>query len=103
VQLARGAGITIHTSYTDARAHLADLWDQATQQRETIIITRRGAADVALIAAGELASLQVTAHLLRSPANTVRLMLAITRALADDVEPSTVEALAEEVGLARQP
>ena len=79
--------MAIYATYTDARANLAKLWDEATQSRETVIISRRGADDVALIAADELASLQETAHLLRSPANAARLLAAIHRAEADEIEP----------------
>ena len=68
------------TSYTEARAHLAALIDRAVNDRETIIITRRGSADVALIAADELASLEATIHLLRSPRNADRLLAALGRA-----------------------
>lgn len=92
----------IHSTYTEARANLARLWDQATHDRETVILTRRGAADVALIAADELASLQETAHLLRSPANAARLLAAVHRALSDDVPPTSLESLRREVGLADQ-
>jgi antitoxin YefM len=70
----------VHTSYTDARAHLAALLDRATNDRETIIISRRGAADVALIAADELESLQETVYLLRSARNAARLLAALDRA-----------------------
>src|SRR5439155_21168681 len=56
-------------SYTYAREHLAELLDRAESEREPVLIRRRGHEDVALIAAGELATLRETAHLLRSPAN----------------------------------
>lgn len=71
----------IRTTYTDARANFAQLWDRVTEDRETVIITRRGAADVALIAADEFASLRETAHLPRSPKNATRLLTALNRAL----------------------
>ena len=51
----------VQTTYSEARAKLAELWDRVTQDRETVIIKRRGAPDVALIAADELASLKETA------------------------------------------
>ena len=70
------------TSYTEARGNLARLCDLVTQDRETVIITRHGAADVALIAADELTSLQETVYLLRSPRNAARLLAALNRALA---------------------
>lgn len=95
--------MAIHATYTEARANLARLWDQATQDRETVIITRRGADDVAMIAADELASLQETAHLLRSPANAARLLTALEQALRKEGEPTTIEEIRQEVGLADEP
>jgi antitoxin YefM len=89
--------MAIHTTYTEARANLARLWDQATHDRETVIISRRGADDVAMIAADELASLQETAHLLRSPANAARLLSALERALRNEGEPTSVDDLRREV------
>jgi antitoxin YefM len=94
--------LAIHTTYTEARAHLARLWDQATQDRETVIISRRGADDVAMIAADELASLQETAHLLRSPANAARLLAAIERARRNEGEATTIDDIRQAVGLASQ-
>jgi antitoxin YefM len=70
----------IETTYTNARAHLASLCDTAASTREPVIIRRRGAADVALVSAAELSSLEETAHLLRSPRNAERLMRALSRA-----------------------
>ena len=92
--------MAVHSTYTEARANLARLWDQATHDRETVIISRRGADDIALIAADELASLQETAHLLRSPANAARLLSAVHRALTGDVPPQSLDVLRREVGLA---
>jgi antitoxin YefM len=77
----------IRTTYAKARANLAHLCDRATNDRETVIITRRGAPDIALIAADELASLQETVHLLRSPRNTARLFTALQRALYGTDKP----------------
>ena len=73
--------MTLETTFTIARANLARLCDRVTEERETVIITRRGRAEVALIAADELASLEETAHLLRSPENASRLLTALNRAL----------------------
>jgi antitoxin YefM len=91
--------VPIQTTYSDARARLAELWDRATEDRETVIITRRGSAPVALIAADELASLAETAHLLRSPANAARLFAALHRALEDTEEPRPLATLRRELGL----
>ena len=68
--------MAIQTTYTHARANLAVLCDEVTANREVVIIQRRNAEDVALIAASELDSLLETAHLLRSPRNAERLLTA---------------------------
>ena len=70
------------TTYTYARAHLAELWDRVVGDRETVVIHRRGAEDVALISAEELSSMQETLHLLASPENGIRLLTALKRAYA---------------------
>lgn len=89
----------VTTTYTNARAHLAELCERVANDREHVIITRRNGGDVALIAADELASLEETAHLLRSPANAIRLLEALARAEAGTEAPSTVEDLRAELGL----
>ena len=63
--------MAIQTSYTNAS--FARLCSEATENRETIIIKRRGKKDVALVAADELSSLLETVHLVRSPKNALRL------------------------------
>jgi antitoxin YefM len=54
--------------------------DQVIDEQETVIVRRRGARDVALIPASELAGIIETAHLLRSPRNARRLLSALGRA-----------------------
>lgn len=90
------------TTYSKARASLAALCNKAEEDREIILIQRRGREDIALIAASELASLLETAHLLRSPANAERLLGALARAQAREGEPQTVEELRREVGLGKE-
>ncbi len=68
------------TSYSHARQNLAKLWDEVEDSREAALIQRRGHADMALIPAEELSSLQETAYLLRSPENAARLLAALRRA-----------------------
>ncbi len=92
--------MAVEITYTQAREALARLLDEVTQDREIVIIKRRGAEDAALIAADELASLIETAYLLRSPANAQRLLEALGRALKKEGQPLTAEALRREVGLA---
>ena len=69
-----------YTTYSNARANLATLIEKVVADRQIVIINRRGAEDVALIAASELSSLMETAHLLRSPKNARRLLTALLRA-----------------------
>jgi antitoxin YefM len=95
--------MSIETTYTDARARLARLMDQVTEDRETVIIRRRNARSVAMIAADELESLTETAHLLRSPKNAERLLTALARARAGEGTPQTVEELRDELGLSAEP
>jgi len=91
--------MTIQTTYTNARARLASLIDAVTQNREVVIIQRRGKDDVALIAADELAGILETAHLMRSPANAERLLTALERVRSRTEAPLSIEALRQEVGL----
>ena len=91
--------MTIHTSYSNARARLAELLDRASTNREVVIIQRRGAADVALIAADELAGLLETAHLLRAPKNAERLLAALERAQQRVGSPRSLEEVRREVGI----
>jgi len=63
------------------------------------VIQRRGQEEVVMIAASELEGLMETAHLLGSPANAERLISALGRALKDEGDPLTVEALRRELGL----
>ncbi|HEY8742373.1 MAG TPA: type II toxin-antitoxin system prevent-host-death family antitoxin [Chloroflexota bacterium] len=89
----------VHASYTEARANLAALLDRATNDRETVIIARRGTPDVAMIAADELASLQETVHLLRSPRNAARLLAALERAERGEGIRMSPDELRVELGL----
>lgn len=91
--------MTLHTTYTQARASLASLLDQVTDHREVVIVQRRGQEDVAMIAASELESLTESAYLLRSPANAGRLLSALGKALKDNGQPLTPAELRREVGL----
>jgi antitoxin YefM len=90
--------MTIEFTYTSAREQLASLLDRVTKDREVIIIRRRGAEGVAMISADELASLTESAYLLRSPQNAERLLSALARALKNEGQPQTIDALRREVG-----
>lgn len=86
-------------TYTYARANLLALCNEVAADREAVIIHRRGAEDVALVAAAELRSLLETAHLLRSPKSAERLLQALARAQAQTVPPRTVAEVRREVGV----
>jgi antitoxin YefM len=90
----------IEISYSRARAQLAMLLDEVTENRETVVIRRRKGGAVAMIAASELSALTETAYLLRSPRNAERLLAALVRARAGEGKPMTVEQLRGELGLA---
>ncbi|HEX4954383.1 MAG TPA: type II toxin-antitoxin system prevent-host-death family antitoxin [Thermoanaerobaculia bacterium] len=90
---------TLTTTYTEARARLAQLLDEVVANREPVVIRRRGHEDVALIAASELTSLEETAHLLRSPANAARLQAALEEVEAGQGERLSLEELRRSVGL----
>lgn len=89
----------IQTTYTNARAKFAKLWDEVTNNQEVVIISRRGAEDVALISASELSSLLETSHLLRSPKNAERLLAAMERIKKGKSKPQSIQDLKKEVGL----
>lgn len=72
--------MAMETSYTGLRQNLASLLNRVIDQQEAVIVRRKGAGDVALVPAAELAGLIETAHLLRSPANARRLLAALRRA-----------------------
>lgn len=94
--------MAIETTYSRARANFASLWDRVVQDRETVVIKRRGTADVALIAADELSGLLETEYLLRSPENARRLLQALTRAQEGTEQPSSLEELRRELGVVEQ-
>jgi antitoxin YefM len=86
-------------SYSHARNHLAQLWDEVEDSREVAVIHRRGHEDMALIPADELSSLRETAYLLRSPENAARLLAALHRARRGDTPRRDLAALRRELGL----
>lgn len=91
--------MAVFSTYSKARANFAKLCNQAADNREVIIISRRNSDDVALIAASELSSILETAHLLRSPQNAKRLMTALKRARSKKLKPKDIDTLRIEVGL----
>lgn len=84
--------------YSRARGRMEALMDQVADDREPIVIRRRGKDPVALIAADDLESLVETAYLLRVPANVRRLMWTLAGAAAGKGEVMTVPELRERLG-----
>ena len=80
-------------SYTQVRERLASVLDEVASEQEEVVITRRGHEDIALVPAAELAGLRETAHLLRSPKNALRLLIALDRSRTQ--QGSTVRDVAE--------
>jgi antitoxin YefM len=74
----------VETTYTALRERLASFLDQVTDDREVVIVRRRGARDVAIIPADELSSLMETAYLLRSPKNAARLLESLAESVKND-------------------
>jgi antitoxin YefM len=70
----------VETTYTRLRQGLATVLNQVANDQEVVIVRRKGAGDVALVPAEELAGLIETAHLVRSPRNAERLLRALRRA-----------------------
>jgi antitoxin YefM len=87
------------TTYTALRANLASYLDRVVDDREVVVVKRRGARDVAIIAADELAGLEETAYLLRSPANARRLRNSLRELEQGGGKRMTVEELRRSVGL----
>jgi len=90
------------TTYTNLRQRLATVLDQVANDREVVIVRRKGERTVAMIPADELAGLMETAHLLRSPKNARRLLTAVRRAVTGKGKPEALDKLRREMGLAAQ-
>lgn len=91
--------MSIEISYSEARNNLASLLDRVTDDREVVVIDRRGHQKVAMISADELSSVLESLYLLRSPKNAKRLMRALKRAEAGTTKPSSIDELRKEFGV----
>jgi antitoxin YefM len=66
-------------SYSETRAHFAEVLNRVADDREEVVVTRSGREDVVLVSREDYDSLRETAYLLRNPANARRLLAAIGR------------------------
>jgi len=98
----QGKQMPVETTYTALREKLAGFLDQVVDDREVVIVRRRGARDVAILPADELSSLMETAHLLRSPKNAERLLASLRELDEGGGAVVSVEELRESVGLKRK-
>jgi antitoxin YefM len=87
------------TTYTNLRQSLASVLDRVANDREVVIVRRKGEKTVAMVPADELMGLIETAHLLRSPKNAQRLLTALRRAVGRKGKPEPLEKLSREMGL----
>jgi antitoxin YefM len=69
-----------HVSYTELRARLAEYMDKVCDSRAPLHVTRQNARSVVMMSEAEYESIMETFHLLRSPANAVRLLRSIESA-----------------------
>ncbi|MDJ0931876.1 type II toxin-antitoxin system prevent-host-death family antitoxin [Breoghania sp.] len=70
-------------SYSDARAHLKQVMDQAINDRQEVIVTRKQGEAVVVVSLDEWNAISETLHLLSTPNNASRLRAAITELDAD--------------------
>jgi antitoxin YefM len=91
--------MAIETTYTALRENLASFLDRVVDDVEVVVVKRRGARDVAIIAADELAGLEETAHLTRSPANAKRLLESLRELDRGRGKKMSVAQLRRSVGL----
>ena len=85
-------------TYSYARDHLAEMWDEVENSPVPLRIQRRGHQEMALIPADELARLEETAHLLRSPKNAARLLAALARSVGRTTPPVELAELRRQLG-----
>jgi antitoxin YefM len=96
---AESLSMSAETTYTQLRQNLASVLNQVSSDQEMVIVRRPGGRDVALIPASELAGLLETAHLLRSPRNSQRILTALKRAKRGQGRPASVRKIFREAGL----
>ena len=91
----------VETTYSSLRENLASVMDRIVNDREVVIVRRKGDQKVAMISADELSGLLETAHLLRSPKNAQRLLDAMASLKQGKAKTRSLEKLREELGLGK--
>lgn len=95
----KGFEMSTSLTYTQARANLASILDEVSDNKEIVIIKRKNAENVALVSESELAGILETAHLLRSPKNAQRLLKALLKVQEKTETPKSLKELKQEFGL----
>jgi prevent-host-death family protein len=72
--------IMAHASYSELRNNLATYMDAVCDDRAPLLVTRQNARSVVLMSEEDYEGLMETAHLLKSPANALRLLRSIQEA-----------------------
>lgn len=78
-------------SATNARKAFFKLLDEIAQNSSVVIVKRKDAPNVAMIAESELSGLLETIHLLRSPKNADRLFSALAKSRDRDLDTPDAE------------
>ncbi|MSP03478.1 MAG: type II toxin-antitoxin system prevent-host-death family antitoxin [Acetobacteraceae bacterium] len=75
-----------HVTFTDLRQRMARYFDQVTDNREPLIVTRQGGkGNVVIMSEAEFDGWRETVHLLSSPKNAARLLESVRQARAGEV------------------
>ena len=81
-------------SATNARKSFFKLLDEVAEDSSVVIVKRKDAPNVAILAESELNNLLESVHLLRSPANAQRLFAALERSKERDLDSPLSEEVA---------
>ena len=72
-----------HVSFSELRQHMARYFDQVSEDREPLVVTRQGGkGNLVVMSEAEFAGWQETVHLLSSPKNAERLAASVRQARA---------------------
>ena len=66
-------------TYSESRAHYAEVLDSVVNDREEVVITRAGHEPAVIVSLAEYQSLKETDYLMRNPVNARHLLGAIER------------------------
>ncbi len=87
-------------SPTEVRKDFFKAMDAVVEKHQPLRIHRKAGEDVVMISESDYSSLVECAYLLQSPANAVRLMEAIGRSQANQIQPQAIDDLRKELNIA---